>query len=262
MDARRQRWLPGFLLRRWWHVFWIGPLVGLITGAVLVLGFQRANQTDTRYVIAGILPWTLDTNRYIEVLSDELEGDETLIKVRQEIAERGGHEPPLWWLRDRIKVDREYEGKEELLVRFAHPSQVEMERMMLAFGTVAEGITKQRFEEFRAEWVIELDEEIRVLRRQRDEFIRSVDPDQSDGWPLSDRLYEVEGSREALGWQQKYVGSVVRSLLPGSYGPGPRYGWTWDTLAPWVILVGKCTGYGLLAAFPAVFLLEAVRPRR
>lgn len=237
-------------------------MLGLVTGVVLVFGCFVENENATSFIKIGWLPDSAQALDLAQSISVELEGDGFLDKVRHRLgAGTGNLVEPKWWMRRQFRIEF---GAGGLRVETRHPSLERASEMASAFeeegnelsGDLYEPIRRSTLEKVERR-LREIEEELRVAASFSDD--RAYD----ETWErlLPERV-RLEGDRILLGGDPEADKEIRTSYSIGcAFGSYCLPPW-WQDPPPWSLFLARCTGYGLLAAFPAVFLLELVRPRR
>jgi len=252
------------MMRRWSALLWLGPLLGLLTGLILVFGLLKANKSTRNNYDAGFIPACVDWDPYLTNLQAELASESTLIAVQRQLdRDRSLFKTPRWFLRRRTNriSSNSSEGREwgrgEINVTFIHHSEEGCERLADAFQAVAMDVVPRVRGNYTEGWLEQIDERlaeiaeiVRAAESEREVFFRS-------DVPLIDESEQLEQDREVLLLDEPWLGHEI--ALPGSFAGVPPW---WKEPPEWALLVAKCAGYGLLAVLPAVFVLEALRPRR
>lgn len=250
-----RRWLPARLIWRWGALLWIGPLLGLLSGLVLVFGFLMENETYQAGFHAGSLPHGVD----LEPFLTDLRSDSTLIEVQRQLDRDGSYfKTPIWWLRQRIKVESlSTMGVGSIEMLLTHHTLSGRERLSRAFEETAREILPR----LRAKYVVGWLEQIDARAAEIQLVVKAAEAERELEYrsdiPFIDESEQLENDRESLLLDQPYLGSEIS--LPGSFGSLPPW---WRSPPKWVILVGRCTGYGLMAVFPLVVVLEWMWPLR
>lgn len=235
---------------------WIGLSLGLLVGLVLVFGFLKENETARISFDVGWLPKGVNVEPFFADLRSELRSENTLIKVRRQLDRDASFlNTPLWWLRPRIKVESLDAPTSTINVLFTHHMVSGREELSDAFGKVAEEVIPRMRAKYIGGWVEKIDArlgEIRLAVKAAESKRELVD---RDDIPFIDESEELENDREGILMEDSVVGSEIS--LPGSFYV-PR----WWQSPNWVILIGMCAGYGLMAVFPTVIVLEMMWPLR
>ncbi|MCH7227463.1 hypothetical protein [Haloferula sp. A504] len=240
--------------------------MGLLTGVVLVMVFLKANQSRRVDLEVGVLPAGVDTSPYMANLRDELASNATLIALQTNLSGEGEYwTPPLFWLRPRARVSSSSKQSGpngttwgQIHVIFTHHSEDGLNRLDEAFQAASRRVVRRVRSEYGDQWrsqlkarLDEIHEAMRIAESKGGIAGRDDIPLANEQERLEDDLQWLMGDG-ALGYELKIVGSIPC---------GPPAPW-WQSPPAWVILTAKCAGYGLLAAFPAMFALEGLRPRR
>ncbi|MCW1923958.1 hypothetical protein OKA05_15430 [Luteolibacter arcticus] len=226
---------------------------------VLVFGFLKANETDQVAFDAGTLPRGVDLNPFLTELRSELESDGTLIEIQRQLDRNGSiFKTPKWWLRQRIKVEflDSSGGSGAIQMLFTHHSPSGRERLSESFEEAAKKVVPRIRAKHVGEWLEKIDARaaeirlaVKAAESKRDLIYRS-------DIPFIDESEQLENDREWLLTEDPYLGSELS--LPGSFvGFAP---W-WESPPKWAIIIGMCGGYGLMAIFPSVIILEMMCPR-
>lgn len=256
MHLEGRRWLPARLVWRWGALLWIGPLLGLVVGLVLVFGFLKENETMTAEFDTGYLPGGLDREPYLAALRSELESESFMVEVQSRLdRDRPLIKTPLWWLRPRVQL--EVVRASWFSVRFTHHSWSGRQRLFESFEAVARERVPRVRARFVEGWREKIDErlvEIEVVKPAA-EAMRKI-PGRAE-IPFLYEYEQLEGDRLALSMKQPLPGQgFVGWNPPGGYSP-----W-WKSPPTWAVLIGMCAGYGLMAVFPAMIIFELMWPRR
>ncbi len=229
---------------------------------VLVFVFLKENETVRMDIEAGWIPDLVDGQGYLEALRNELGSDETLRAIQRELNRHGrGLNSPVWWLRSRVEVKSSSigDGFAKVHVTVTHHTMRGQDELRYAFEAVAERVVPK----VREKYVIEWSKAVERRLKEVGQAIADWEEEQRKGdavgldVPFADERDQLADDLWLMANEEGTVGVELR--LPGTFA---GYGPWWKPVPPWAILIAKCTGYGLLAAFPAVFLFEMVRPRR
>ncbi|BCX46935.1 hypothetical protein HAHE_08430 [Haloferula helveola] len=233
-------------------------MVGLSTGLALVLGFLKGNEVQSLDVYAGIVPDHADGITYLERVRSKLGSDEVIASLQDQLEEDGGGWRPRFWLRSRVRaVSSSVDGlKGRIHMRFTHHSEVGQIQQIRAFEAITHDVIAPIRNEYVDQWAAEMENEFEDV----DNRIRSRE------------LQEENPSAElvALGERWMLLAMTLGRIRDDSVGglrgisaaPGVSGKAWWKSVPPWAILIAKCTGYGLLAVIPGMFLCEALFPRR
>jgi hypothetical protein len=252
------RWLPARLIWRWGALLWIGPLLGLITGLVLVFVFFKKNETVEGNVRVGHIPDIVDANTFLADMRSELESDATFVEVQRNLDQDDGFlKTPLWWIRSRIVLDQKEVPKKHndyMNVFYTHHNYEGCEDLSTAFQEAAKVVVPRVREKYIEGWLKQIDARLGEIDAAYK--VAEVEKKLRD-FPYFDEKYDLENDRETLLIDDEHLGKEIS--LPGSFGGYPPW---WKSPPEWAIYICKCTGYGLLAVFPAILILEKLRPRR
>ena len=221
MHADPHRWLPARLVWRWGALLWIGPLLGLMVGLVLVFGLLKKNYTMTARFVASDQPVSLDQEAHPADLRSVLQSERFLIEMQRRLDRDGPLlKTPLWWIRARVQLES-VEASEDgfwFTMRFNHHDPSGPRQLFQEFEALAMGTGRRE----------------RERSGERDQLVSLTEQ------PFLGRAFAVRETR-------------IASRSSSS---------KWWSLPDWAVLIGMCAGYGLMAVFPAVILLEQLWPRR
>ncbi len=255
------RWLPARLIWRWGALLWIGPLLGLLTGLVLVFVFLKKNETVEEHIRVGCIPHNADAKTFLADMRGELGSDATLRKVQSHLDQDGAIlKTPLWWIRSRIYLDTKEVPKQfndEMTVFYTCHSDIGRDDLSDAFQEAAKEVVPRVRAKYSEGWVKQIDVRLEEIdKAYKDAELKREIIYRSD-IPFIDERDDLENDRVSLLIDDELLGIYIG--LPGSFAGTPPW---WKSPPEWAIFVCRCAGYGLLAVFPAMLLLEKLWPRR
>ena len=256
MHSDPRRWLPARLIWRWGALLWLGPSLGLLAGLVLVFGFLKENETAQINFDVGWIPKDVNVEPFFADLRSELGSENTLIKVQRQLHRDASFLTPLWWLRPRIQVKSSDASVGTVKVLFIHHLESGQEDLSDAFEKVAKEVVPRMRAKYVGGWVEKIDARLGEIRLAVKAAESKREQVERDDIPFIDESEQLENDREGILMEDAIVGSELS--LPGSFYV-PRW---WQSPPKWAILIGMCAGYGLMAVFPAVIVLEMMWPLR
>jgi hypothetical protein len=255
------RWLPARLIWRWGSLLWIGPLLGLLTGLVLVFVFLKKNETVGMTTRVGDIPINADAETFREDMRRELGSEATLMIIQRHLDQDGAIiKTPLWWIRSRIYLDTREMSKQfndDIIVFYTCHSYEERYNLSEAFQAAAKEVVPRVRARYVEGWLKQID----VRLGEIDKAYKVAEAKgmilYRNDIPFIDEREKLENDRLSLLYDDENLGRKG-GLAASSRGPPP---W-WKSPPEWAIFVCRCAGYGLLAVFPAMLLLEKLWPRR
>lgn len=251
------RWQLGPLIWRWISVLWLSPLLGLIVGLVLVFGFRRANVVNVYDLYIGPVPQSVDANDFLEEVKSQFASDHMFLKLRKQLdIEKNFFRTPIWWLKTRIDLaELEYLNQQNnaVILRLTHPTSDGCSSLSEAFGEAAKDILLELRASHEKRWLPEIDARLKELQ---DQLQAAKAQNKEDDFSYHEELFALEMDRDML--IQDDSDLMVLQTFPGSYYSPP---W-WKSPPQSMILIAMCCGYGLMAFFPSIFILEYLFPRK
>jgi len=239
---------------------WIAPTLGLLTGLVLVFGFLQANETDSLSFDAGNLPRGVGLEPFLKELRSELVADGSLIEIQRQLdGQDSVVKTPIWWLRQRIKVESvdASDGSGAIEMRFTHHTRPGWERLTEAFEETARKVVPRIRAKHVGGWSEKIDTRLAEIQLAVKEAESQRELVYRDDIPFIDESEDLERDREMLSMEDPYLGAELS--LPGSFAGIPPW---WKSPPKWTLFVGRCVVFGLLAVFPLVIILEMLWPLR
>jgi len=258
VDSHSRRWSPARIVWRWSCILWIGPLLGLLTGLILVFGFLKVNVTTQSSFNLGFIPESVDVEPFTKDLRSEFESESTWIEVRRKLGQdQALIKTPLWWLRSRIKLLDVPKGSGNLNMLFTYHTEYGLDELKYAFEKVSIEVVPRVKEKYVEGWLAKINArlgEIEVFQRVEESEGKNVD---SHEIPFAEEREDLEVDRKLLlENEEEYLGREVG--LPGTFGSWPSW---WKAPPKFSIFVFMCVGYGILAILPLMYMLEGLWPR-
>jgi hypothetical protein len=255
------RWLPARLIWRWGSLLWIGPLLGLLTGLVLVFVFLKKNETVGMTTRVGDIPVNADAETFRADMRGELGSEATLMIIQRHLDQDGAIlKTPLWWIRSRIHLNtREMSEQfnDDIGMFYTCHSYEERVNLSEAFQAAAKEVVPRVRARYVEGWLKQIDVRLGEIDKAYKVAEAKGKILYRNDIPFIDEREKLENDRLSLLYDDENLGRKG-GLAASSGGPPP---W-WKSPPEWAIFVCRCAGYGLLAVFPAMLLLEKLWPRR
>jgi hypothetical protein len=254
------RWLPARLIWRWGSLLWIGPLLGLLTGLVLVFVFLKKNKTVGMHTRVGDIPVNADAETFLADMRGELGSEATLMKIQRHLDQDGAIlKTPLWWIRSRIYLDTRESPKhfnDDIGVFYTCHSYEGIDNLSEAFQAAAKEVVPRVRARYVEGWLKQIDVRLGEIDKAYKVAEAKGKIIYRNDIPFIDEREKLENDRLSL-LHDENLGR--KGGLAASFSGTPPW---WKSPPEWAIFVCRCAGYGLLAVFPAMLLLEKLWPRR
>lgn len=255
------RWSLSVVLKRWYRLLWIASLVGLLFGVVMVWVFFHANVTSSRMCCSQRLSQH-EPIGHEEYILTRLRSEEATREVRMAlIHDYGRSSMPLWWIRKSVEIKPVWDRwlTYDILylhISSRHPSSEAADDICKAYERLAIKYNNERYQSKMDEWIVE-----------RAALIQSIQDTGGEAATLQAQLAQVKNSQDPLqewlflmnGGSSISFGTLISSYSPTTSKIFPSW---WTKMPLWWKYLIECSVWGLLAGPVAMYLCEALSPRK